>query len=182
MFNNSGFEAKETINLKDYVVSKYQLHNFVETTIENPDQYITENSLNEFTYNVLEKPRWETMDKYNINATIIGLRASESKARQINFAIRGKEYYAKREKAIILQPLAAWSVLDVFSYSYTENIPIHPVYERSKLFGFDYKETRVNTLIDFSYNNYGRLTKLSVLFPNEYRLICEKFNFIRRLT
>jgi 3'-phosphoadenosine 5'-phosphosulfate sulfotransferase (PAPS reductase)/FAD synthetase len=182
MFNNSGFEAEETMSLKKYVVENYEMDNFVETTVENPAQYITEEKLNDFVYNVLEIPRWRTMDAYNINATIIGLRASESKARQINFAIRGKEYYAKREKAIILQPLARWTVADVFSYSYTENIPMHPVYERSRLLGFDYKETRVNTLIDFSFSNYGRITKLKVLFPKEYRLICEKFEFIRRLS
>lgn len=192
MFNNSGFDSEETIKMKDYVISYYNIDNFIETKVDEPEKFIKidiENSLTkksfmpEFAYNVLEKPRWEIMDKFNINGTIIGLRKEESNGRKINYYLRGYEYYNKRELANILQPIVNWSVLDVFSYLFTNNVPINPIYFKAKKMGFDFKFVRVNTLasLDFKGGELNRIAINRILFPNEFKKLETLIPEIRRL-
>lgn len=192
MFNHSGFEARVHDDFKNYVCEKYEINNFIETKIDNPEKYIKidiENSLKnkgrmvEFAYNVLEKPRWKIMDTYNINGTIIGLRKEESKGRRINYYLRGKEYYNKRELSNILQPIINWNILDVFSYAYTEKIPIMPIYYNAKKYGFDFKKMRVNTIasLDATGNEINRIQLNKILYPEEFRDLINKIPQIRRL-
>jgi 3'-phosphoadenosine 5'-phosphosulfate sulfotransferase (PAPS reductase)/FAD synthetase len=190
MFNNSGFEANETLLFRDHVIKKYNIKNYDETFIENYKEYF-EKDLNEnlnkknvginFVYNVLEKPRWEMMDKYKINGSIIGLRKEESKIRKINYLRKGINYYNKREQSQILQPIVNWKILDIFSYAYTENIPIHPVYQRAKKLKLDYKKIRVNNLSDINCYQYGRIQINKLLYPDEYNKIINEFLILRRL-
>lgn len=187
MFNRSGFDAKETLALRDYVIFKYNINNYRETCVKNSFKYLKFNEskktcyFSDFVYNVLEKPRWNLMDKYEIDSTLIGLRNQESKGRKINFAMRGFEYYNKREKANILQPLARWTTEDIFRYSFSEKIPIHPVYNRSKKMGFNFTMERVNMLIDNDNAYLGdRISKMKILYPNDYNDIVEKIEFFRR--
>jgi len=190
MFNNSGFEANETLLLRDYVLSFYGITNYKETFVDNFIDFINRNdiinqqtkkSFIDFTYNVLEIPRWKLMDDYGINGTIIGLRKQESKGRKINFILRGFSYYNKRELSNILQPIANWTTEEIFRYAYSENIPIHPVYNRSKGKGFDFMRERVNTLIDIDYSNYcDRIEKMRILYPDDYKRIINQIPELRR--
>jgi 3'-phosphoadenosine 5'-phosphosulfate sulfotransferase (PAPS reductase)/FAD synthetase len=190
MFNNSGFESDDTKLMINYVIDHYKIKNYIETNIDDPEKYIKmdiENSLKkgrmiEFAYNVLEKPRWAVMDKYNIDSTIIGLRKEESKGRRINYFLRGKEYYNKRELSNILQPIVNWKILDIFSYAYSEKIPLNSIYYKSKKFGFDYKKTRVNTLASLDATGYelDRVKVNQILFPKEFNSLLNKIPEIRR--
>jgi 3'-phosphoadenosine 5'-phosphosulfate sulfotransferase (PAPS reductase)/FAD synthetase len=190
MWNNAGFEAEETLRLRNYVLEKYIINNYEETFVDNYKEFfkkdLKENIQKKhtgvnFAYNVLEKPRWKIMDKYEINGTILGLRKEESKMRRINFYIRGESYYNKRELSDILQPIAKWTVIDIFSYAYSENIPIHPVYARSRKYELDFKKVRVNNLADINCYQYGRIHVNKLLYPNEYNKILNEFPEIRRL-
>lgn len=191
MFNNSGFESDETLRLRDYVIKKYKIKNYEETIVKEPEKFIKmdlKNSLKtrpvmvEFVYNVLEKPRWKMMDKYNIDGTIIGLRIQESKGRKFNYYKKGIEYYNKREKSNILQPLVKWKEFDVFSYLYTEKFPINPVYYRAKKIGFDYKKIRVNTIASLSVTGreINRIHLNKILYPKEFNYLLNKIPEIRR--
>jgi 3'-phosphoadenosine 5'-phosphosulfate sulfotransferase (PAPS reductase)/FAD synthetase len=190
MFNNSGFESNDLLRLRDYVLKKYNINNYEETFIDNYKEFfkkdLKENiqkkhmSVN-FVYNVLERPRWKIMDKYNINGTILGLRKEESKIRRINYYRKGIEYYNKRELSNILQPIVNWSTLDIFSYLYSENVPIHPVYFKAKQLKLDFKKIRVNTLSDINCYQYGRIQINKLLYPEEYDIILREFPEIRRL-
>jgi 3'-phosphoadenosine 5'-phosphosulfate sulfotransferase (PAPS reductase)/FAD synthetase len=183
MWNSSGFDGKEILKLRDYVLKKYAIKNYVETKVENPEKYIDikeifshkKNTLIDFTYNVLEVPRWEAMDKKNIDGTILGIRKEESRTRAIHVCMRGYEYYNKRELARILQPIARWRTEEIFCYAYKENIPIHPVYNRAKEKQLDFLKQRVNTLIDLNLTCVIRAFELKLLYPEEYNNIIKKF-------
>lgn len=190
MWNRSGFDAKETLELRNYVKTKYYIQNYDETFVKDYISYLDIENINiskkrcsfpDFVYNVLEMPRWKKMDEYDIDSTIIGLRIEESKGRKINFKLRGYSYYNKREKANILQPIIFWTTEDIFRYSFSENIPIHPVYYRSKEKGFDFMKERVNMLIDNDCAYLcDRIMKVKILYPNDYKDIISKIPQLRR--
>jgi 3'-phosphoadenosine 5'-phosphosulfate sulfotransferase (PAPS reductase)/FAD synthetase len=191
MFNRSGFDAKETLALRDYVIKKYEIEKlYKETFVENYISFInikdiinqkTRKCFSDFVYNVLEIPRWEMMDKYNINGTLIGLRKQESKGRKINYILRGNNYYNKREKSIICQPIVEWGTGDIFRYAYTENMPLHPVYDKAREKGFEFMRERVNMLLDINFSDMeDRIQKMKILYPEDFKIIVQQIPEIRR--
>lgn len=62
------------------------------------------------------------------DAAILGLRAAESRGRQLSRARRGRDYRT-REGLRHLLPLADWSALDVMAWIQQCGLPLAPVYE-----------------------------------------------------
>jgi 3'-phosphoadenosine 5'-phosphosulfate sulfotransferase (PAPS reductase)/FAD synthetase len=141
----------------------------------NPKQ---KNIMSEFTYQCLEKARWKAMDEYEINAVILGLRVEESRGRRINYFLRGDEYYNRREKNVVLQPLGLWSVKDVFFYMALENIPKHPVYNKLKKFK-EKKQIRLNTPLTLDFTSEGDIGILKHVYPKTFNRYAEILPHIR---
>lgn len=108
------------------------------------------------------------MDAHQINGTIIGLRAEESRARKISARMRGKNYFNKREQAEILTPISWWQTPDIFEYAARENIPLHPYYAKALRYGKDRHRIRVNTPVDISFANQGDMIILKREYPETY--------------
>jgi len=110
------------------------------------------------------------MDRYDINATVLGLRADESRVRKISFRKRGDEYYNRREEADILTPVARWTTDDVFQYAARENIPLHPVYGKKPGMGYDRRQVRVNTVFGvLSFLHDGDAVFLKRDYPETFQ-------------
>lgn len=63
----------------------------------------------------------------------LGLRAEESRARMLNFRVRGTRYYNKGRNLWTVLPLASWSARDIFAYHVVHHIPWSPIYDRTFL-------------------------------------------------
>jgi phosphoadenosine phosphosulfate reductase len=63
----------------------------------------------------------------------LGLRAEESRARALNFGVRGRRYYNKGRGIWTCLPLASWTAKDVFAYHISNDIPWSPIYDRAYL-------------------------------------------------
>lgn len=177
MWNNSGIETRDTFAMRDYVITKYGLAwQFIETCPSKKDlkeslamaDLSAAHPVREFVYRCLELPRWEAMDRHNIDGTIMGLRAEESHARKISARMRGRLYANKREQADILTPLSWWKTEDVFEYAAREQIPLHPVYAKALKYGKERLRTRHNTPADPSFMNQGDLVFIKHAYPETF--------------
>lgn len=105
----------------------------------------------------------------------MGLRRYESKAREKNFLSRG-HVYQKANGAFVCQPLAQWEVRDIFAYFVLNDIPINPIYFKTK-FKKSPEHIRSNFLLPGSFSNKGEALWLKYYFPdlfNELAAICPK--------
>lgn len=177
MWNSSGMDTPDTLAMRDYVVKRYALGNYVETA---PDRETLEWTLSmvdvgavhptrDFVYECLERPRWRAMDEHGIDGVILGLRADESKGRAMHVAQRGPEYWNRREKADILMPIARWRTEDVFRYAAWRRVPLHPIYARAPALGFDRDRVRLASPADLTGASSGGLALLKRLYPETYR-------------
>ncbi|MCG8640914.1 MAG: phosphoadenosine phosphosulfate reductase family protein [Desulfobacterales bacterium] len=187
MWNNSGMEYPDALEFRDYVLSRYDIPNYQETCPEDPFSYfrgvdiLDKEKRNDFVFDCLEKPRWEMMDQYDINCTLLGLRNEEARGRRINYCIRGNSYWNEREKAKIITPISLWKATDVFTYAAYENIPIHPHYGICERAGLPREEARVNFISDTDGFNTGRIAKLMTVYPEYFALLASKGFDINRL-
>lgn len=181
LWSNSGIETDDTFRMRDYVVDRYQIRNYVEAM---PPDGMVEKTLSgidpdhpkamvEFVYHCLERPRWAAMDDHDIDMTILGLRETESKARKINMRMRGSCYYNRREKAQILTPVVKWTVDEIFGYAAMEQIPLHPVYSKKMKLGFHRHKIRHNTAGELHYIGGGDIMSMRSLYPKTYRQLIE---------
>lgn len=190
MWNGSGIETPDTLEMRDYVVERYRIDNYVETwpdagTVERTLRLIDltrRNPIADFVYECLEKPRWKAMDEHEINGTILGLRAAESKGRSVHVALRGTEYWNRREKADILLPLARWSTDDIFMYAALRSVPLHPIYHRMAEIGFNRRRVRHSTPADLIARNYGQVAALKRLYPETFRRYADIAPIVRTFT
>ena len=68
---------------------------------------------------------------HSMEGVFLGLRAEESKGRRANRKTRGLTYQ-KNDGEWICQPIVDWSGKDVFAYLFSHNVPILPVYFKTK--------------------------------------------------
>lgn len=187
MWNASGIDNPDTLAMRDYVVERYGLRNYVETTpdeetlrrttakVDRSAKHPTE----DFVYECIEQPRWRMMDAHNINGTIMGLRAGESTGRRINFRVRGNNYWNKREKAQILTPLAKWRTEDVFVYCASRGVPLHPSYHQLPQLGFDRMHVRVSSPVNMCMWGCEEALAYKRLHPSAYQRLLEYVPSIR---
>ncbi|MDA8115744.1 MAG: phosphoadenosine phosphosulfate reductase family protein [Acidithiobacillus sp.] len=190
MWNNSGIESHDTLGMRDYVLSVYpeMRSRYVETVpASDPYEYLAAfdggslKPLSAFVSNCLEKTRWDKFDEYEIDGVILGLRKQESLVRLKNYRLRGERYYNKREEAVIITPLINWGVEHIFAYAASEGIPLHPIYGRSHRLGFDRGMTRVNTLASLDMARYGAMVHVKMLYPDEFRQMCDRIPMIANM-
>lgn len=66
------------------------------------------------------------------NGVFLGLRAEESKYRNVSRAVRGRLYQRNRVSGVgklwTSTPIADWRGLDVYAYAFTHSVPLHPLY------------------------------------------------------
>lgn len=71
------------------------------------------------------------VEKNNKDGVIMGLRAEESRARNMNYKSRG-HIYTKKDGMVVCNPISKFNGLDVFAYLFSNQIPISPIYFKTK--------------------------------------------------
>jgi 3'-phosphoadenosine 5'-phosphosulfate sulfotransferase (PAPS reductase)/FAD synthetase len=64
-----------------------------------------------------------------------GLRAEESKARYMNYKMRGNTYFNNTSNTFICNPLSKLETKDIFAYLFSNKVPILDVYFKTKFVG-----------------------------------------------
>jgi len=123
----------------------------------------------EFFYGIVES---ETKGNDGI---MLGLRAEESRARQVNRATHGP-IYRRRDGKIVCCPLSDWEGIDVFAYLFSNGIePLH-VY---KCISFMHRgepwRIRKSWWLPGSNSRHGEISWLRHYYPSLYRRMLEWF-------
>jgi len=78
------------------------------------------------------EPMAEVVRERGYDLTFLGLRAEEAKGRRMNRRLRGLRYFNRTHGIEIAQPIADWSGRDVMAYLVANDIPINPVYAKTR--------------------------------------------------
>lgn len=190
MWNAIGIEPDETRAFRDHVLACYPFSAETAYVETYPDEITLDLTLQAvdmdarhptaaFVLECLEKPRWRTMDEHEIDGTILGLRQDESRGRRMNIARQGTEYWNQREIAEICLPVARWTTRDIYEYTASRGVPLHPIYHRLPALGFDRDRVRLSSSVDVSQRSRGQHVALRRLYPETFAAIARRIPAIR---
>lgn len=119
---------------------------------------------------------YDVIDEYNarhpVQATMLGLRAAESRGRRLNRKIRGATYQ-KKDGHIISQPLCDWEGRDVYAYLFAHDIELLPVYHCVRLVKSP-DLVRKSWWLPGASSSFGGMVWLRTYYPSLYmRLVME---------
>jgi len=99
-----------------------------------------------FSFLVAE-PSWRFITKYGLRVMTMGLRAQESKGRQLSAQRRGELYYIKVRDMWHCCPLAVWTEDDVWAYIASRGLRYNPAYDKMAQLGIPRQRWRVGMLL-----------------------------------
>jgi len=150
VFNNTGVEYSETYAYRDLLKKDWDLNLFETKPIKSFWQCVREYGFPLFRGKrgkgkegnpgkpkcciyLKELPFKNFAREHEIQATITGLRAGESRARMFAFGQFGQNYATKKFGNIVkFNPIAFWTHKQVWQYLKENNIPINQVYLKGK--------------------------------------------------
>lgn len=102
------------------------------------------------------------------HGAFLGLRADESRGRRMNARTRGACYWNQTSEQWIAQPIAHWSVLDVWAYILTEAIPYNAAYDVLDRLGVPLERQRVAEFMIDRVMSRGTLATLKRGWPEVF--------------
>jgi len=131
-----------------------------------------------FSDTVFYDPIKRFADRIDADGFFMGLRADESPGRRVNFMVRGFSY-RKADGLIAVQPIADWSVKDVWAYITSNNLPYNTIYDKTKF--EERNKLRVAPFgIGGGYNRYGSFVFMKYYYPELWNKFCEKNPLARK--
>ncbi len=115
----------------------------------------------------------------NYDVTFLGLRAEEDSNRKKYFKRYGVFYKTKKGKWLV-NPIAYWTVEDVWSYIFGRNLKYNKAYDIMFEKGLRLREMRIGPFANRRAISYGQLANLKKCFPIDYRRFMKKFPEARR--
>lgn len=113
--------------------------------------------------------------KHNPDCVFMGLRNQESRARRMNYYIKGVTYSTKYDNLIHCNPLSLWKVEDIFSYLITNDIPIMPIYKKANSIK-EAEEIRIAWWLPSGIHiSFGYVLFLRTEYPELYEKIRQYF-------
>lgn len=107
-------------------------------------QHNSRSQLQQFRERMIARPWREVLEKYNFDASFVGLRANEAGGRLSLLQSRGKKYWHKKDKQWQFLPLGWWTAEQIWMYIDTHEIDYNKLYD--KLIEFEGRENaRVST-------------------------------------
>lgn len=182
LFVNSGYAYPETYELRDRLVSEWNL-NYKEISSKNAEwyDYLKERGL---CVELGPRPGIRNKVKHIEQATkendgvFFGLRKDESNGRRINLLMRSSLYQTKDGKWHCA-PLANWSARDVWAYIISNELPYNGVYDHCDD-DFPRESLRNGSWITTVGANYsGRIFWLRRYYPRLYNEFVKHFPEIK---
>jgi len=141
VFANTGVEAKETLEFRDFLVKHWNL-NYVELTPEKSfwecvkeygypkPRRIGKTPTPKCCYWLKEKPFMDFYKKNNIDGVFLGFTFDENQYRGRIISSFGDCYYHKKKSVWTCHPIAYWSTEEVWNYTRKNNLPVNKAYEK----------------------------------------------------
>lgn len=122
---------------------------------------------------------WCTEQGFTVQ--LLGMRASESKARKSLFTSRGMSYDLKCGIHIVC-PLARWTSRDVWAYLVSNEVPWHPLYDKET--HGETRETIRNAgwLSTDGAAQHCRISWLRMHYPEQFQILRQHFPEVQRLS
>jgi len=120
---------------------------------------------------------YDVIDRYNatspIKATLLGLRAEESRGRRANRMFRG-HLYQKQDGELIGQPLCDWRGIDVYAYLFSHDVELLPVYRCVRMVERP-DQIRKSWWVPGCHGALGSTVWLKVYYPSLYQQLLKVY-------
>lgn len=127
-------------------------------------------------------PLMDAARQMRLDGSFLGLRKEESRGRRANLNVRGAVYYHQGRDMWTCCPLMSWSRRDVMAYLVSHDIPIGPVYSKTR-FHRAPDDIREGWYVPGAYANFdGKAAWLKYYYPDLYRRLIEQFPEIANMT
>jgi phosphoadenosine phosphosulfate reductase len=148
VFENTGVEYPETYAYRDKILEEWGPLNYYETKpiktfwecvrlygYPKFRQYADQGGKKrraapKCCYYLKEKPAMDFIKKNKVDVEFLGLQASESMNRRLNFLKYGEVIESKTYKTKIVRPLMVWTDKDIWNYHTINRIPANKLYTK----------------------------------------------------
>lgn len=128
---------------------------------------------------IIDEPSEAFVVRRRLRVMAIGLRAEESRGRQLNAATHG-ELYETLDRTWHLCPIQRWKVDDVWAYIAARGLVYHPAYDRLTEMGIPREDQRLGALLGAKGESSGSFAMLRKIEPETWRLLAREFPLIRQ--
>ena len=178
IFNNTGVEFRETLELKEKMTSSFGL-NLIETKPEKSFWQVWANidgskrgkHHDACCYYLKDKPTKLAIENHHLERSFTGITALESFMRMMTACQRGQEYFVKKYGYWKIHPILYWTPEEVWHFIHDNGIPENAAYEK-------YRMKRLGCVPCTAYKGWRE--QLARVNPRMYKLISERY-FHQRL-
>lgn len=117
---------------------------------------------------IVYEPVRKFVADYQIDLQCIGLRAKESKRRQMRFRVYPHERIQQATGVGTFYPLKDWSYADVWTYIFDNRLPYNKLYDRWRSIGVSDSRSRVDSYLECEGHNNQTLELLEKFWPDIY--------------
>jgi len=173
VFNNTGIEFPETVELKERLREEWRL-NLIETRPKKSFWQIAEEhglddgkKYRDACCDALkEAPTMEVVRRLRLKYNFTGMTGLESRTRMWTVCERGAAYYSRKNGVWRIHPIAYWTPSEVWRFIRENDLPVNRAYEK-------YGLERVGCM--FCTSHTGWRSQLSRVNRKVYGLIQERF-------
>lgn len=114
------------------------------------------------------------------DGALLGLRAEESTTRRFHLKRNGALFFCQKHGAWECNPLAWWSVSDVWAYIVGNDVPYNAAYDKLASLGVPLERQRVGPITVERVLGYGQVAYLKMGWPELWNRLAAEFPLIRK--
>jgi phosphoadenosine phosphosulfate reductase len=118
----------------------------------------------------------------NFELVFLGLRAAEANYRRVHLRVHGSLFYAHGDNLWHCNPLANWTVDDVWAYIYSHNLDYNLAYDKLAEMGLPPERQRIGPLAVERVIGFGQLAILKRGWPSLFNRFSAEYPEARRYT
>lgn len=120
--------------------------------------------------------RWQwARDTMGMRGVVLGLRADESARRRMLLRTSGDLYFSKTHQMWHCNPLAWWTVDDVWAYLLSRDVPYNAAYDVLERIGVPLEAQRIGPFAVARALGYGQLAILKRGWPDLYNQFAARY-------
>ena len=117
----------------------------------------------------------ELAKEKGLDGVFLGLRAEENKQRKIFLRKYSSLYFVQQKQIWYCNPIAWWSVYDVWAYILSNQIDYNKAYDKLSEINIAIDKQRIGPFANERALGYGQLAILKIGWPEEYQRFQEKY-------
>lgn len=109
------------------------------------------------------------------DGVFIGLRADENSRRNVHLRTFGQLYFAAKHGVWQCNPVAWWTVNDVWAYIHANHVPYNAAYDKLAAMGIPLDRQRIGPLAQARVLGYGQIAILKRGWPDLYNRFVARY-------